>query len=149
MLSFCLRVIVYCFSFVKTHARWFLAIHVIYAIWISRYINHMYDTQIMAYLALPEKLQKSPFMRKDCHKIKKWKIILGGIYLLPWRFTLTICNLCCYYIVFLIVPYGLDPDKPYPAWRRAVIKKVCSWISVWFIFFNTGCWNFKVIKKRI
>ena len=149
MLSFCLRVILWCFSFVKAHYKWFLLIHVVYAVWIARYMSNLYNTKIKAYLMLPEELQKSPFMRKDCDKIKKWKLILGGIYLLPWRFTLTMCLLLGYYLVFLIVPYGYDPEKPYPKWRRWMIRRCCYWLSGWYIFFNTGCWNIKVIKKRI
>ena len=114
MLSFCLRALLYCFTFIKTHAIWFLLLHIVYAIWITKYINNMYNTKIKAYLMLPEKLRKWPFCRKECHKIKKWKLILGGIFLLPWRLLGSLIILLFGLFSCLIITAGLDPEKPYP-----------------------------------
>ena len=95
MLSFCLRALLYCFTFIKTHAIWFLLLHIVYAILIARVISKLFDNKIMAYNLLSEKVKRkfAPFIRKGSSKIKKWQLILGAIYLLPIRLTLAIINL--------------------------------------------------------
>jgi hypothetical protein len=93
----------------------------------------MYNTKIKAYLMLPEKFKNSPFMRKECHKIKKWKLILGGIFLLPWRFVLTVFLVLVYWAIYTFIPWGLNPDLPYPKRRRKAIKWFCTFFAIWFI----------------
>jgi len=79
---------------VKTHARWFLAIHLIYAYFITKYVSKVYDTRMMVFSMIPEKLKRkySAFI-PDFTKIKKWKLILGAIYLLPIRLTMLFVTL--------------------------------------------------------
>ena len=90
LLSFCLRALLYCFTFIKSHYEILLSLHLIYAYFISKYISKIYDTRVMVYNMMPEKFKKyySPFIRKEHSNIKKWQLILGAIYLLPIRFTL-------------------------------------------------------------
>ena len=94
MLSFCLRVILWCFSFVKAHYKWFLFIHSIYAVLISYYINSTFETHIMVYNMIPQKMKKkyAAFMINLKH-VKKWQLILGAIYLLPIRLTMLFATL--------------------------------------------------------
>ena len=119
MLSFCLRVILWCFSFVKAHYKWFLLIHVIYACFIARFMSKMFDTKVMAYNLLPEKVKKeyNPFLRNGSKRVKKWQLILGAIYLLPIRLMMFIYCDTLIWMTFKIVTRGLDIKKPYPKWR--------------------------------
>ena len=73
MLSIVCNFVGSCFSFIMTHWKWFLGIHVAYSVCITQYISHIYDTKMMIFKMIPQKMKHkySPFI-VEFKKLKKW-----------------------------------------------------------------------------
>lgn len=93
----------------------FLFFYLVYIVLIIRFINKCFAIQLQAFKNIPEDVKQkySAFYRKEIHDLKKWKLIIGAIFLLPWRFPLSILcvigwNISCRYLT-----WGEDMSKPY------------------------------------
>ena len=61
------------------------------------------------------------FTRPGCSNIKKWKLIVGAIFLLPIRFPTFLFNLMLMWLNYFVFTIGLNVKKPYPQWRISLM----------------------------
>ena len=102
-----------------------LWIHITYAYLISQYISGVYDIYIKAYQQVPEEVANKykAFHRSEAKNLKKWKIQLGAIYVLPIRMFFFLIFMTMWMVQLMISTRGLDPNKPYPSKTRRTIER--------------------------
>jgi len=117
---------------------------------ISKFISDLYDIKIGAFIEIEKNLKNEdrPWHREECTKLSKFKLILGGIFLLPFRAIGFGFCICCWVIASKWNAKGSDPTKPYSAEvRNRIIKSAVFWNKL--IIFYWSLSTIDVVKVRI
>ena len=99
----------------------------------------------MSHALLSDDIKKkySSFIRKDLRKINKWKLVVGAIYLLPFR---VLGFITCYFFYanlmrVISIIFWCDPSKPYPSKIRSFFKYTNYYVGRVILFFMAGFIN--------
>lgn len=109
--------------------HYFAAFHTIWGIFACKWLYSLFYGGGLEFLYKddPEFAKNyEPFRRKDIQGWNKVEIVLGAIFLLPYRFAMTIFTmvLCGIFCFFLTLGTNLEKELPY--WRRLLIRAVTA-----------------------
>ena len=131
---------------------WILLVFIAcWVIIIYKVMGGVYDYHIKVHKELPQNIREKykPFVRNDLHRVTRTRLILGSIFLLPWRFISTVLLMIISAIYLKIQYYPHDPKEPYPLRIRNRIILFNYYIQRIGLFFMGGITSIETIKLKI